>query len=100
MNEKPPQEFSEETRHLAIYVAMVVRNTMEDFHCQHLSDEQMRELNPIIRNAIGTALHAFQHHENSEVDQMFVAFPFIDDQSRNIGKSLSLLTTILRYGSK
>ncbi len=74
MNEKPPQKLSEETRYLAMYVAMVVRNTMEGFHCQHLSDEQMQELNPIIRNAIGTALHAFQHHEDSAVNQMFVAF--------------------------
>ena len=58
----------------AFVVAMVVRNTMEDFHCQHLSDEQMQEPNPIIRNAIGTALHAFQHREDAEADQMFVAF--------------------------
>src|SRR5262245_60252351 len=42
----------------AMYVAMVVRNALEDFHCRHLSDEQMKELNPLIRNAICTALHA------------------------------------------
>ena len=33
-------------------IAMHVRNEMEDFHCRHLSDDQMRELNPIIRKAI------------------------------------------------
>jgi hypothetical protein len=33
-------------------IAMHVRNEMEDFHCQHLSDAQMKELNPIIRKAI------------------------------------------------
>lgn len=33
-------------------IAMHVRNGMEDFHCQHLTDEQMKELNPIIRKAI------------------------------------------------
>ena len=30
-------------------IAMHVRNEMEGFHCQHLSDAQMKELNPIIR---------------------------------------------------
>jgi hypothetical protein len=38
-------------------IAMVVRNALEDFHCAHLTDEQMKELNPIIRNGIATALH-------------------------------------------
>lgn len=33
-----------------------VRYHMEEFHGKHLSDEQMRELNPIIRNAIFTML--------------------------------------------
>lgn len=40
----------------AMFTAIVVRNAMEEFHCNHLSDEQMAELNPIIRNAIVTAL--------------------------------------------
>jgi hypothetical protein len=39
-------------------VALNVRNRMENFHCKHLSDEQMKELNPIIRNAVYEALHA------------------------------------------
>lgn len=30
---------------------MHIRNEMENFHSEHLSDEQMRELNPIIRQA-------------------------------------------------
>jgi hypothetical protein len=29
---------------------------MEDFHCAHLSDAQMKELNPIIRRAIYNTL--------------------------------------------
>ena len=37
-------------------IASYVRDNMEDFHCKHLSDAQMRELNPLIRNAIYTAL--------------------------------------------
>ena len=37
---------------MALMFAMHIRNEMEDFHCQHLSDEQMKELNPIIRQAL------------------------------------------------
>jgi hypothetical protein len=45
-------------------IAIVVRNCMEDFHVKHLSDAQMKELNPIIRNAIYTAL--VQMRENPD----------------------------------
>lgn len=41
---------------IAKVIAMEVRNSMEDFHVKHLTDEQMNELNPIIRNAIYSAL--------------------------------------------
>jgi hypothetical protein len=41
---------------LAKLIAAVVRNHMESFHCKYLSDAQMKELNPIIRNAIYTAI--------------------------------------------
>lgn len=37
---------------ISLIVAMYIRNEMEDFHSQHLSDTQMKELNPIIRQAI------------------------------------------------
>ena len=74
MSDKEKPKPSEETKDLAMYVAMAVRNAMEDFHRKHLSDEQMKELNPIIRNAICTAFHAFQNAEYSEIDRMFVAF--------------------------
>jgi len=46
------------TREVATHVAVVVRNAMEGSHSKHLSDQQMAELNPIIRNAIFTALYA------------------------------------------
>ncbi|RKY10631.1 MAG: hypothetical protein DRP56_00520 [Planctomycetota bacterium] len=56
------------------YIAIVVRNAMEDFHCQHLSDAQMKELNPIIRNAIYTALYAHKASEKSEMSKHFVEY--------------------------
>lgn len=70
---------SEETQHYAKFIAIVVRNAMEDFHVKHLTDEQMKELNPLIRNAIATALHAFNHYE-----QLPAARRFVDHQFRCI----------------
>ena len=63
-----------EDQKLANYIAMVIRNAMEDFHCQHLTDDQMMELNPIIRNAICTALHAFNNYEQTDAAARFVDF--------------------------
>ena len=48
MTEKEKARPSEHTQDLAMYIAMAVRNAMEDYHCEHLSDEQMKELNPIV----------------------------------------------------
>ena len=50
---KPPGPVKEDQQ-LASYIAMVIRNAMEDFHCEHLTDDQMKELNPIVRNAVCT----------------------------------------------
>jgi hypothetical protein len=77
MNDQQMPELSKETRKLASYIAMVVRNAMEDFHCEHLSDDQMKQMNPIIRNAICTALHAFMHYESSPEATRFVDFNFM-----------------------
>ncbi len=55
----------------ALITAMVVRNAMEDFHCDNLTDEQMKELNPIIRNAICTALYTIHHTSDEPWCQRF-----------------------------
>ncbi len=47
------------------YISIVIRNAMEDFHNKYLSDEQMKELNPIIRNAVYTALYSMQYGKDS-----------------------------------
>jgi len=57
-----------------MFLAMVVRNAMEDFHAKHLTDEQMRELNPIVRNAIYTGLQALRHYDRSEGARSFADF--------------------------
>jgi len=50
-------------------IAAVVRNQMDGFHVKHLTDAQMEELNPIIRNAIFTAL--IHINENPEVMSLY-----------------------------
>ncbi len=51
--------------------SVIVRNAMENFHVKHLSDEQMKELNPIIRNAIVTALHMSANISYDDVKAYF-----------------------------
>lgn len=48
------QDFSKLTpaQQITLLIAMHVRNQMEDFHVENLSDAQMEQLNPIIRQAI------------------------------------------------
>ena len=49
-----------------MYIASVVRNNMEDFHVENLTDAQMKELNPIIRDAIYTALVAAKNLDDED----------------------------------
>ncbi|MBE9170460.1 hypothetical protein IQ238_24050 [Pleurocapsales cyanobacterium LEGE 06147] len=89
---------SKETQMLAKYIAIVVRNAMEDFHYKHLTDVQMKELNPIIRNAICSALHAYVNCEKYKNAETFFNFslrcipdyweePEIDDFLKETGES-------------
>jgi len=70
----PSDSIIERDRTIAKYIAMVVRNAMEDFHVAHLTDTQMRELNPIIRNAVYTALHAMRQVDSDPASAAFVNF--------------------------
>lgn len=65
---------SKNSQEMAMFLAMVVRNAMEDFHHRHLSDEQMKELNTIVRNAIYTGLQAMRHYDRSEGARSFADF--------------------------
>ena len=55
-------------------IALMVRYELEGFHVAHLSDEQMAELNPLIRNAIFTGLYAFMTAEDDEASQKYIDF--------------------------
>ena len=50
------KRYRDHLKYLSKVIAMVVRNNMEEFHIDHLSDKQMKELNPLIRDGIYTAL--------------------------------------------
>lgn len=63
-------QLDEETANTATYLAMCVRNAMEEIHGgenrlgdEGLTDRQMAAINPIVRNAIATGLHALAHIE-------------------------------------
>ena len=68
-NKKLPDldSINEEEKSVATYLAMAVRNAMEGFHTEHLTDKQMKELNPIVRNAIFTGLHSMRMKTNSSM---------------------------------
>ena len=74
LNLKGVYKMNQERKVWAKYIAIVVRNAMEDFHIKHLSDEQMKELNPIIRNAIYTALYAYDKQEKSKKAKEFISY--------------------------
>jgi hypothetical protein len=64
----------DEQARIASFIAMVVRNKMEDFHCAHLGDAQMKELNPIIRNAIYEALHVLANSSFNTVADEYLSW--------------------------
>lgn len=61
------------TIQMTLLLSMYVRNEMEDFHVQHLSDSQMKELNPIIRQGIYNALTYWKFSTRSNDDEQKLA---------------------------
>ena len=68
------QKIQEVMKYQSKYISMVIRNAMEDFHTKHLSDAQMKELNPLIRNAVYTALYTIQYFEKSDKAKTFLNY--------------------------
>lgn len=58
---------------LTLLIAMHIRNEMENFHVEHLSDAQMRALNPIIRQAIFDVVSITNQPPKTKVEQRQVA---------------------------
>lgn len=61
------EKLNNDNNYLAMTIAAYVRHTIEDFHHEHLSDEQMKELNPLIRNAIYTFLEDWTNGNVSKI---------------------------------
>jgi|ERR1700722_4122729 len=61
------------TTQISLIIAMHIRNEMESFHSAHLSDEQMKRLNPIIRQAIYNILKYLELAAKEENDSEKVA---------------------------
>jgi hypothetical protein len=66
-----PSEPTDDMIYQAEVIAMTIRNAMEDIH-EHISDETMAKINPIVRNGALTALHALYADDPGTVD--WVAF--------------------------
>lgn len=57
---------------MAKYITAVICNNIQDFQAEHLSDEQMEVLNPLIKNATYTALHSLFKENRTPIDDQFV----------------------------
>jgi len=57
-------------------IAIVMRNALEDFHVQHLTDAQMKELNPILRDAALTSVYMLKHSYRSKRMQSVMGWSF------------------------
>jgi hypothetical protein len=55
-------------------VALSVRNNMEDFHVKYLTDNQMKELNPLIRKGVYEALFALANCNKNDFCKVWVEF--------------------------
>ena len=57
---------NEQIQAMTKFIAMNIRNEIEDFHCEHLNDDQMAELNPLIRAGIAKALYLSSNSSNKK----------------------------------
>ena len=55
-----------ELKSVTKFISAVIRNNIEDFHVKHLSDEQMKELNPLIRDAVYTSLYYISESQKGD----------------------------------
>ncbi len=73
------------TIQMSMIIAMYIRNEMDDFHSEHLSDKQMRELNPIIRQATYNILKYLKlASSNESSNEKVVAQDIINFQIQSI----------------
>jgi hypothetical protein len=83
-----PPPLTDEDRDLATLIAMHVRNNLEELHgggsrldfreeggeYRGLTDEQMRLINPIVRNSVADMLHALTNYDDRLAARRLLAF--------------------------
>ena len=73
-----PPPLDKETMLRAMVLAMGVRNAMERLHGggieNSLTDAQMAQINPLVRNAIATGLHAEKHYHHKRAARSYLDF--------------------------
>jgi hypothetical protein len=57
---------NEQIQAMTKFIGICVRNEIEDFHCEYLNDNQMAELNPLIRAGIAKALYLTSNSSNKK----------------------------------
>ena len=58
----------------AKYISMVIHNTVEDLQNKDPSDQPGEQLDSTVRNAIYTALYAFEYYKYSDSARQFVDY--------------------------
>lgn len=56
------------------YIAIAIENTRQDFQRKNPSEENAELLDPLIRNAIYTALYSFEYYKSSDNAREFVEY--------------------------
>jgi len=75
MDDNPiDMKMKEGLRTYAKYIAMVIQNTVDDFQSRDSSDKPGDQLDSTIRNAIYTALYAFENYKYSDSAREFVEY--------------------------
>lgn len=70
----PKLKDSKEFQVAAMYIAMVVRSSIEDHRVGRLTRKQMEVLEPVLRNSIYTALYAMNQVEKMPGAKFFVTW--------------------------
>lgn len=82
MSDHPPA--TEQQIRKAMLLAIAVRNELEALHggdltsdeigCEPLTDEQMRMINPIVRNSVLSVLHALDNYVEDDRARLYIGF--------------------------
>lgn len=70
MNRVDFHKLDRQQKHVLL-MAVFVRNALEDFHVQHLNDEQMHELNVAVRSGLSRGVKFLEEGANSPTSEAY-----------------------------